>query len=262
MAKRGYKRHARRHQPRPPRVPITIWVLHALVKFLGAKDTSPFALACVGVFGLFRGGELAYKGPKHSVLKRGNVTWLDDMVIIHLAESKTDFERKGVDVKLYKNSSLVCPYTWLRASWDQALLKDTDAPLFQLPSGLPITYAFMLVWVKAMMAHLGVPAARVGLHSFRIGGATSLAMLGVPAHIIKIFGRWESLAYQLYVQTPDASLRAYMEAMADASSKGSKMLFGGLGLEEACAISDDALDSLPRFVVASAVAARPNARRR
>ena len=215
------------------------------------------------MFGLFRGGELelAYKGPKHGVLKRSDVTWLDDMIINHLAESMTDIERKGVGGRVYKNSSLVCPYTRLRTAWDHAPLKHGDAPLFQLPSGLPISYTFMLAWIKTMMALLGVPASRVGLHSFRIGGATSLAMLGVPAHIIKIFGRWESLAYQLYVQTPDASLRAYMELMAQASAKGSS-LFGGLDFDAACALDDDSLDSLPRFVPVSAATAKPSARRR
>ena len=37
-------------------------------------------------------------------------------------------------------------------------------------------------------------------HSFRIGGATSLAKRGVPSHIIQIMGRWRSECYKLYIR--------------------------------------------------------------
>ena len=36
-------------------------------------------------------------------------------------------------------------------------------------------------------------------HSLRIGAATSAAAAGVPDHLIKILGRWQSEAYQLYI---------------------------------------------------------------
>jgi hypothetical protein len=50
-------------------------------------------------------------------------------------------------------------------------------------------------------------------HSFRRGGATSLARAGVQEHTIKKMGRWKSSAYQLYidhshVQIKEAAVKA------------------------------------------------------
>ena len=36
-------------------------------------------------------------------------------------------------------------------------------------------------------------------YSLRIGAATAATAAGMPAHFIKIFGRWESSAYQMYI---------------------------------------------------------------
>ena len=120
----------------------------------------------------------------------------------------------------------------------------------------------MLSWVKALMCLVvGVDAARVGLHSFRIGGATSLALLGVPAHVIMVFGRWESLCYQLYTRTSESHLRGYMALMAAATSPDTNVpLFGGLSLDRASEISEASLDALPRLVLSSSGGGRRQTR--
>ncbi len=61
-------------------------------------------------------------------------------------------------------------YTWFWAAWQGAMRQSPDAPAFQMPDGFPVTYKFMLKWVKALMGKLGVDSGSVGLHSFRIGG--------------------------------------------------------------------------------------------
>lgn len=45
-------------------------------------------------------------------------------------------------------------------------------------------------------------------HSFRIGAATTAAAAGVPAHTIKMMGRWSSEAYTLYIREPGDTLAA------------------------------------------------------
>ena len=70
LIKRSYKMHCKHRPKRPLRIPITVWVLQACLRFLSDDDVTLFALCCVGVFGLFRRGELTYKGPKAGILRR------------------------------------------------------------------------------------------------------------------------------------------------------------------------------------------------
>ena len=250
LLRRGYKRQTPTRSPRKPRVPITIWVLAKLAPLLAESELTQFSLLSVGVWGLFRGGELSYKGPGQPLLARSQVTWFPDRVVIRLLESKTDYERKGVDVVLHKMQDCsVCPYTALLATWNDAHLQAASAPVFQNADGSPITYNQMLRWTKEALQRIGIEADEVGLHSMRIGGATSLAMLGIPAHVIKVMGRWESLAYQIYTRVDDACIREAMRFMAVAASstEAETPCFGGLTLNQATEISQDSLESIPRI---------------
>jgi hypothetical protein len=51
-------------------------------------------------------------------------------------------------------------------------------------------------------------------HSLRRGGATSLALRGVPDHLIKVLGRWRSDCYQRYLETPLSSIKEALAKMA------------------------------------------------
>ena len=45
------------------------------------------------------------------------------------------------------------------------------------------------------MNRLGLNVSEYACHSFRIGTATLSVLAGVPDHVIKTLGRWESEAY-------------------------------------------------------------------
>ena len=114
----------------------------------------------------------------------------------------------------------------------------------------------MLRWVKNVLSR--VVGVRLLVWAFTRSaseGQRPLALLGVPAHVIMVFGRWHSLCYQLYTRTSEKHLRDYMSLMAIASTEASTRpatpLFGGLSLNQAAAISEGTLDNLPRFVAAS-----------
>ena len=65
------------------------------------------------------------------------------------------------------------------------------------------------------MVQLGFPAEQYAGHSFRRGGATSLAMAGVPENLIKVLGRWLSFAYQGYMEVDRDQLAKAMQAMSN-----------------------------------------------
>ena len=60
--------------------------------------------------------------------------------------------------------------------------------------------------MRSALAVLGYDEAAYAGHSFRIGAATTAAERGIEDSLIKMMGRWESSAYQLYVRASHQSL--------------------------------------------------------
>jgi len=50
----------------------------------------------------------------------------------------------------------------------------------------------------------------VGGHSMRAGGATLLAELGTPPHLIQAIGRWKSDAFEAYIRTHPILIQALL----------------------------------------------------
>jgi hypothetical protein len=228
---------------RPPRLPITVELLAKLLPQLSDSyfDRMIAAALCVGVYGLLRGGEFSFKGERYPVLLRSDVTFSDDCLTLHLRESKTDFLRRGVNIRIFANSSSTDPVSRMRALMLAASSKRPDAPAFQLADGSPLPYRVLLQSIKSLTARAGFDPRSFGAHSLRIGGATSLASRGTPAHLIRCMGRWRSVSYQLYTRVSDSTLRQASVAMSRTSPKG---LFGGLTASAASAVNLDNIDTL------------------
>ena len=56
--------------------------------------------------------------------------------------------------------------------------------------------------VHESLASTGIDTAEYCGHSFGIGAATTAAEWGIQDSFIRTIGRWESLAYLLYIRTP------------------------------------------------------------
>ena len=54
--------------------------------------------------------------------------------------------------------------------------------------------------IKQLATSLGLDSSRYSGHSLRIGGATSAAEAGLSQWQIKLLGRWNSQAYQVYIK--------------------------------------------------------------
>lgn len=75
-------------------------------------------------------------------------------------------------------------------------------PFFLLPSSRPLLKGTFIECVRSALSAAGFPSAHYAGHSFRIGGATQAARLGLEDSVIKALGRWSSSAFEAYVHTP------------------------------------------------------------
>ena len=71
--------------------------------------------------------------------------------------------------------------------------------------------------VRKVLQEAGIDQSAYSGHSFRIGAATTAAAQGIQDSLIKTMGRWQSVAYQLYVRTPREQLVAVASTLAGAN---------------------------------------------
>ena len=234
-----------------PRLPITIWLLAAMFTLL-SDDTRMTRVIkgalSLGLYALLRGSEFLAKGHNLCPLARGDVTWHKFHADIRLRFTKRDIFHTGITVKIFKNDSPTCPYTWLKTVVDEAPFKIDTAPVFQNNNGSALSYNQLQTVIKGLAINLGLDATRFKLHSLRIGGATSLAILGVPPHIIKAIGRWKSICYQIYTLTCDSDLQSVSDAFGRAClSAKEDYWFGVLPSNDrysACSWAVDGLEAI------------------
>ena len=84
----------------------------------------------------------------------------------------------------------------------------SDGPLFKYSDGKALTKQCFVAKVREALEALGYDSQVYAGHSFRIGAATTAAKHGIEDSVIKLLGRWESAAYQLYVRASKECLLA------------------------------------------------------
>ena len=130
---------------------------------------------------------------------------------VHIKQSKTDPFRKGVKVSLGRTGTTLCP---VAAMLDFIVARGTSpGPLFTFQDGSYMTRARFVELVRDALQRAGVSQKRYCGHSFRIGAATTAAQKGLKICIIKILGRWESVAYLQYVKIPRSQLAGYSKLL-------------------------------------------------
>ena len=87
-------------------------------------------------------------------------------------------------------------------------------PFFYWPDGSPLTQRQFRAWLQTSLTSIGVNATLHNTHSLRQGGASALAALGVPRHVVKIIGRWiDDSMPDLYTSTTCSLLRQHQSNM-------------------------------------------------
>lgn len=187
--------------------PITIDLLTKLIFELQKGAFNPYvdtlmqAAVTTAFWGFFRSGELF----PDKFSPQLNIT-LDDIelgtskAIIHLKTSKSDVERKGVEIRLFKTETPFCAVkalnSFLRMRTDHAV----NSPFFCLANGQPFTRKSFVKNLRHLLLRLGISPNSYSGHSMRVGAATSAAAAGVPDHLIQALGRWSSLSYLRYIR--------------------------------------------------------------
>jgi hypothetical protein len=246
---RGIRKNCPSRARRSRICPITTVILHMLINHvrspLSGTEIAIMAALCVGVFGLFRTVEIVQKSFYSAVVRRMDVEWHEDFVIIHLRESKTDTFRKGCPVRLFRMDSPICAYTALARAWRMHSNRSSIASIFQDEHGHALSFRSFQSTVSAWLREIGFTQTHWQGFSMRRGGATSLALAGVPAHVIRAMGRWSSLCYQRYIHMPSGALRQAACEMAPEPSStvlSFRGAFGGIPPREAASISMDNIE--------------------
>lgn len=123
---------------------------------------------------------------------------------VRIKASKTDPFRKGVSVFLGTTDCDLCPVAAIlgyMVRWGA-----NPGAFFRFEDGKLLTRDRLVTRMREGLAQVGVNAAAYAGHSFRVGAATTAAQQGVPDSLIKMLGRWKSIAYQEYIRTPRATL--------------------------------------------------------
>lgn len=204
-----------------------------------------WAALTTAVYGLLRAGEICFKTTHSAILRRSDISWYSDSFIIHLQDSKTDYFRRGVNIQIFFNGSTTCPFTAFRSMWLNAPRRSPDAPAFQEANGTPLRYTTMLQGCRNFLIRLGFHPDEIGTQSCRIGGATTLALLGFPSSTIRDLGRWSSHCYKRYLRLDPTTLRninLHLASFPSTTPTGLIAPFGRLSLLQARHLSLDNLD--------------------
>ncbi len=234
---RGIKREQGTRDKRTRR-PITTALLRRLQPLLDPThhhDALLWAAMCTATCALLRLGELAVTPgsttrralsladltlvtaagtsvPAHA--PRSELTDLTAEGISHavlfVAASKTDPFGQGARITVASPLAISALLSYLRVHPRSGA---ATAPLFCHRDGTPLQPATVIECTRALLARLGLDPLEYAGHSFRRGGASSLADAGTPDHVIQIMGRWASDCYKLYIELPVEHLLAATRRM-------------------------------------------------
>ena len=123
------------------------------------------------------------------------------VLTVHLRQSKTDPFGVGAYLHLGRtNDSILCPVSAVLAY--MAIRPSGAGPLIHFQDGTPLTRQLLVHHVRVALAQAGVDTTHYSGHSFRIGGATAAAQVGLSDSLIQTLGRWKSAAFITYIRTP------------------------------------------------------------
>ncbi|XP_064407704.1 uncharacterized protein LOC135352451 [Halichondria panicea] len=183
-----------------------------------------WTIASTAFFGFFRLGELLL--PSSAAYDPATcLSWGDiaidsrdnpSMVQVRLRKSKCDQFGKGAQIILGNTGTRLCPVSAI-LRYTEARKSQPQGPFFLLSSGVPVTKMWFTAQIRDILRLLGLPQDDYAGHSFRIGAATTAAMVGIADSSIQTLGRWQSAAFLQYIRTPASQLASFARTMSASS---------------------------------------------
>lgn len=225
----GIKRMQGSDKKPKQKLPITPDLLKKLLCILPQSNDIPSQIYrtafTIATFGMLRCGEFT-NTTKHALLRIKHLTLIKDPISdnyirlhLHLPASKTDVFRHGVTIPLpcICNQFSPCPVHeaahLLNLYRKQNLPVKPNDPLFHFPDNRILQRNDVTTMITTLCKANQIPAEAYSGHSFRKGGASSLAMQGAPDWMIQTLGRWKSSSYKNYITTPPETICQYIQTM-------------------------------------------------
>lgn len=190
------------------RKPITLEILTNIIHILpsiaiSSYESALFAAAfTLAFFAFLRVGEFADSG-----YSKRHALCYDDVLIncnknilyVTLHSSKTDQFGHQTKLEISKHDlDLVCPvFNMLRYLRFRPKI---DGLLFRHLNSKPLTRYQVSAMLKKAIRYLGLHENDYNTHSFRIGAATSAALMGKSDEEIMKLGRWNSISFKKYIR--------------------------------------------------------------
>ena len=186
-------------------IPLLPHLLRAMHSFLGNSvgHTAFWAATLCGFRALLRKAHYT-QGP--DMLPRSAFAFFAWGCIITVKKSKTiQFAERELYVPIYRVADpVLCAVTWLERHFAE-VPAGADEPAFLVSDAnkfAPLKYSSFQSILKFIAAEASLPPGRISSHGLRRGGATYLALLGVPVDVIKETGDWRSDQVYEYLRRP------------------------------------------------------------
>ena len=180
-----------------------------------------WAAACLVFFGFLRSGDFTVESASTTPAINVDDVAVDSrslpsVISVHLRFAKTDPFGKGVSLFLRKTDAPLCPVVVMLIYL--AVCPAVAGPLFVDADGS------FVAGVRCALAKANLDLSKYSSHSFRIGAMTSAVTVGIPDHLIKTLGRWESSAYLTYIRTSHETLASVSARLAGQTQTPSVMV--------------------------------------
>ena len=216
---RGIKRSQGNSHCLPLRQPITMVHLRRLLSWLQTsnlplQDRHLWWSACtLAFFGLLRASE--YTAPTVNTFAANFTLGTSDIrfntdftsLLVFIKASKTDPFRVGCTIHIGSTNNQFCPVNAMRV-FLRSRSTTSAVPLFVFADDSFLTRSRMSSFILSVLG-----GTNLNTHSFRIGGATALAVAGFSDAHIQTIGRWSSNCFQRYIRLSSDILRHYTSSM-------------------------------------------------